>query len=1267
MDSKEAMFRTSYQRFKSPFYGTALLLLLILLSPVSVTGLNQIIQFENIKLYKGQQRIDVHDILQDSIGYIWFASTKGLFRYDGYQFKRFTPDGNDSTSLPMLNVFKLALDPQQNLWLICRNILCKYDPITESFTCYPHNTRYNLGFYSITADEKYVWLGGYQGELYRFHKQSRQYDCIQLVDPRRYSSKSLIIRNMTVADSLLWITSSVGVYTLHLNTLEIRPLYQYFPEMERDYVPRVLLINKNRDIFFGVNQLILYQIKNNELNHYCFLDHSRSDKTPEDLFYENINSIAEDNQGNLWMATPSEGLIFFNMKTMRFKTSRLHPHILSGLPHLNYTVVFVDRSGTIWVNHAGEGLYRSNINPFRIRNYEHIFNPQDSCTNDFITNIAELSDGRLFLTIKNDGLLIFDPLYETFEFIKNFYTDIYNQYDNTVYDLLADKNDNIWLSVRNGLIEYNLQSSQFSVYEYTLFTKPKGNEIGYITSLHMKDDSTIWVGCDDGTLCEFNTRKKEVVGTHHNHYRQQDKNNQGYKAIFCIEKDQNGLIWLGTPLAGIFLFDPAKSEFVQHFHLHLPDNRANDQAIPVFDIMKSRDGRMWIATVRNGLIYYDDQTGDFVQFKDKEGMLSNNIHTILEDNLGNIWTGNAQGICLFDRKTEIFTPFCESENVLFHLLEKNNVDTEPGKSDQPRENTRIVKQKLFYSGRATGYITKNGLLYFGGANGFTIIDPHSFTDISAQNLSLTAFKIFNESVFFDKPIYAVNDINLSYKDYIFSFEFMLSDFSNIKNNQFAFWLQGFEKEWSYVGNVNRREYYNIPPGQYTFLAKARNSSGIWTPEPVAIHLTITPPFWKTWWFYLIVFIFLTSAVGSGIHLRFRYLQNQRKLLESQVQQRTRELSKTNQHLLKEIQYRQKVEEELRQSEEEYRDLFENAYDVIWISDMEGNIQAVNTYFQKLIGYPKDEIIGTNLLNYVCPEQRFRAIRYYLIFCRNHLLECELNFRTKNNGIRILWLKSRGIYEKGKIVGIHVIGRDSTDLRKAQTELQKAEQAKRDSIKQLILKIAHEIKNPLSSITSSAQLVASSKDYRSNEKIQRHMNIINKNVFFCNQVIRDLYLFTHRKDYTFRPFSIKEMIKALQEYAESKIESGSQITVKTQIAESLEDLIGDKFRLEQAFINLINNAIEAMPNKGTLTIKAFSDNGQVCIEIADTGCGIPEETLPNIYKSFYTSKTDGFGLGLPIVKDIVDAHRGDITVVSKHNAGTTFTIRLDKDFNPVSLN
>lgn len=1250
-------------RFKIKSCLVRAVLSVALFATMPLFGLNQRIEFENIKLYKGQQAIDVHDIIQDSVGYIWFASTKGLFRYDGYQFKRFTHDEQDSTSVPADNIFKLAIDPQGTLWIISLNVLSRYNPVSESFVHYPIKTENISGFYSITADRKHVWLGGYYGELYRFHKQSQQYDRIQLVDLQRYPESLSIIRNMAVTDSLLWITSTEGVFTLHLNTLQIRPLHQYFPEMEGYYNPCVLLINKNRDIFFGVNQLILYQIKNHDLNHYCFLDHSRSDKAPEDLFYENITSIDEDNQGNLWMTTPSEGLIFFNMKTKQFKTSRLHPHILSGLPNLYCTVVFIDRSGTIWVNRVGEGLYRSKINPFHIRNYQTIVNPQDSCTNDYICDIAELSDGRLVFTLHKNGLMIFNPFYETFEFIKNFYKDSHSQYNNDFKKLLVDRHDHIWLIAATGLIEYDIENKKFSFYQDNLFSKPPPRGVWLISSLEVKDDSTLWVGCIDGTLCEFNTVRKKVVGTYRPDYPVSDQMGINAKAILCIEKDQDGILWLGTPWMGIFLFAPEKKEFVRHYPFQLISNHV----IPILDIKKGRDGKMWLSIPRHGLVYYDNKIGDFFLFKDQEGMLSNTIYTVLEDSLGNIWACNPQGVCLFDLVNRTFTPFCETENLLFHLVHKNDAQQIVTKFNQNTQQMDTIYCSPYQNTRTTAHLSRNGLLYFGGANGFTVVDPRSLMDISAQNLSLTAFKIFNEPVRFDQPIYKVRNIQLTYKDYIFSFEFMLSDFSNVANNHFAFWLQGFEKDWIHVGKVNRREYYNIPPGRYTFLAKARNSSGIWTPEPVAIHLTITPPFWKTVWFYLIVFASLTAAVGTGIHLRLRYLQNQRKLLEIQVQQRTKELSKTNQQLLKEIQHRQKVEAELRKSEEEYRDLFENAYDVIWISDMKGNIQAVNSYFQKLMGYSGDEIIGTNLLNYVSPEHRFRAIRYYLIFCRDHLLECELNFKTKNNGVRILWLKSRGIYENGRIVGVHVIGRDSTDLKKAQQELQRAEQAKRDSIKQLILKIAHEIKNPLSSISSSAQLVASSKDYHHSEKIQRHMNIINKNVFFCNQVIRDLYLFTHQKDYTFKRFSVKEMIKSLQEYAESKIENGARITVKTNIAESLEDLIGDKFRLEQAFINIINNAIEAMSGEGILTISALVVDNQTCIEISDTGCGISEEAQMEIYKPFYTSKSDGFGLGLSIVKDIVDAHGGRIEVLSKPNTGTTFRIRFKPHFAVVSFN
>jgi len=892
------------------------------------------------------------------------------------------------------------------------------------------------------------------------------------------------------------------------------------------------------------------------------------------------------------------------------------------------------------------GLYKSK-GSYAFSNIESIVTDTDTLSNDYIYFMDIFDNGNILCFIKNEGFIVFNPDIETLTLLPN--NKNITEYLNAdkINTVVVTKGDVVWLGTRQGLVKLDINNN--SINRYLPDRSCEDNKYSnFVSAITQTDDSVLWVGTYTGYLYRFDINTSTFSTGYLPEYELSFKRVPRYtkyeEAITFIEKEDSNRLWLGTTNSGLALFDIQTGKNIKTFLLGEPQENI---IYPINYIKKDSDGNIWVAVRAHGFFSYDKQNDRFINYNDRVGLLSHNITTIVEDSLHQIWLGTPVGIVLFDKFTNTFTPFDLSNNFKCYAGNLND-----SYLSNAKKTTKYSPKSVL--SRLTGLTLNNRTVVFGGPNGLTYFNPSKLIKKNTR-IAFLDFKVFGNSQQFPVPVDQVREIKLSHKDYIFSFEYRIVDYNNPKGNKYAFWLEGFEKGWNYTFNDNKITYFNIPPGHYIMKAKGCNSVGFWNEQPFEIALTITPPFWQTWWFRITVALALAGLVGLIFWLRISNIQKQKKLLEIQVRERTAELHKSNEKLIEEIRFRKKAEEELRKSEEEYRDLFENAYDVIWICDMSGKIQAINRFFQNLLGYSKDELIGTYLLDYISREHRFRAIRNYLKFQRDRLIECELNFKTRDNGIRILWLKVRGIYEDGGIVGIHGIGRDSTELKKAQAELREAERIKRESMKQLTLKLAHEIKNPLTSITSSAQLVASSKDARENQKIQRHMNIINKNVNICNQVIRELYTFTHKPKMNFRVIRISDLVKDLSRYAESKTEHNPKIKIVATNGDPRAAISGDKFRLEQAFTNLINNAVEAMAGEGTLIINAHSANNTVYIEISDTGCGMSSETLQNLYKPFFTSKTSGFGLGMPVVKDIIDAHQGTIHVESYPDQGTTFRI------------
>jgi len=295
---------------------------------------------------------------------------------------------------------------------------------------------------------------------------------------------------------------------------------------------------------------------------------------------------------------------------------------------------------------------------------------------------------------------------------------------------------------------------------------------------------------------------------------------------------------------------------------------------------------------------------------------------------------------------------------------------------------------------------------------------------------------------------------------------------------------------------------------------------------------------------------------------------------------------------------------------------------------------------------------------ILPEDRFRMMRNYLRVLKNNSTDIELKIITKKGEERTIWLKMRPIIKKDKIVGVHGIGRDITELKRAQNELRASEEQKRESLRQFTLKLAHEIKNPLASIKSSAQLVAAFKN-ETDPQIAKHMEIINRNVDVCNKVIRNLYSYTHLYGNQLEEKDASVLIHNLHIFLQEKMVEYPNLKIAVKVAENLPQIYIDEFHLAQAFYNIITNAIEAMSGKGKLSINIQTNarNKTLTFECKDNGAGIPKNDLSKIFQPFYSTKSKGFGIGLTSAREIIENHHGNITVTSTPKRGTTFKVIL----------
>jgi len=209
-----------------------------------------------------------------------------------------------------------------------------------------------------------------------------------------------------------------------------------------------------------------------------------------------------------------------------------------------------------------------------------------------------------------------------------------------------------------------------------------------------------------------------------------------------------------------------------------------------------------------------------------------------------------------------------------------------------------------------------------------------------------------------------------------------------------------------------------------------------------------------------------------------------------------------------------------------------------------------------------------------------------------------------------------------------------------------------TIGQLAATIGHDLRNPLTAITNAVYYLKTKMNPNKDEKINKMFEIIDREIKYANKIIKDLLDFSRAKKPEFRRVDLTSLV----ENSLSSLEIPSNIKVITDLRE-IPRVDADQHELKRVFLNIIQNAVQAMPKGGTLTISAKKLNSHVELKFSDTGVGIPKENMKKLFTPLFTTKAKGMGLGLCVCKNIVEAHNGRIEVESEVGKGTTFTITL----------
>jgi len=353
---------------------------------------------------------------------------------------------------------------------------------------------------------------------------------------------------------------------------------------------------------------------------------------------------------------------------------------------------------------------------------------------------------------------------------------------------------------------------------------------------------------------------------------------------------------------------------------------------------------------------------------------------------------------------------------------------------------------------------------------------------------------------------------------------------------------------------------------------------------------------------------------------------------------------------------------LELNEQKFRSLYETSPNLLRTIDTKGIILDCNERYAKTLGYAKKEIIGSSIFNHVPKEKLAEMKKSFQAWKKiGRVGGREVTMQRKDGTIFPALITATGIYnEKGNLIGSNTSIIDLTEIQKAKEQLQEEKIKRLTAIGELSARIAHDLRNPMSVIKNTIELVEVELDVKRNEKIQKKFDRINRAIIRINHQVENVLDFVKNKPLQFENTPLQPILA----FVIDRINVPLDVTIN--LPKNDIKVYCDFEKLEIVFINLITNAIQAMSNKGEINIMAKDEADQVVIEVSDSGPGIAKEYLSKIFDPLFTTRQVGTGLGLPSCKNIIEKHSGTIVVQTRLGEGTTFVIKLPRKLNLVTV-
>ncbi len=828
------------------------------------------LNFSHLTTEDGLSNNTVHCVFQDSRGFLWFGTDDGLNMFDGYGFTTFYNNINDSGSIAGNAIFKVKEDSRGQLWIATNNGIDIYNRDLMYFEHIPFIQDNNTLLYQdyvrdiveednrdiivITGSDIFIYDTANSGFV-RYLDNIEEYSDFQKEGLRAYLKDK---------NNRIWIGSNAfGLFAYDLNNKKIvaSPVSGgLFKITDKVFT---IIENVNGDIWLGTDNGV-YVIKSDLSGMNVF----RTGSDNKSISSNNIISMFIDRKERIWIGTDGGGLNLYDDKNNSFTCCKADEYNNFSLNNNSVRSICEDRQGILWL-----GTYQGGINytllhiSKQIMHYKNEPGNPNSLIYDAVSAIYEDRKGNIWIGTDGGGLDYFNSetkVYRHYVYKQGVKNSING---NSILTVAEDKSGNIYIGgYLNGINIIDPKTGRITGYKHN---PADTNSLGDndVRDICIDKNNKIWIATNGGGLDRFDPESKTFT-----HHKQGGANSIVSNWCLKIFEDSYGYLWIGT-YDGLSIFDPRGNHFRNLVKTNNPGSLSNDW---IYCFAEDSLSNIWIGTVK-GLNYYDRNSGGFTLFTKADGLPNDVINGILIDGRKNLWLSTNKGISRFDPV---------SGNI-------KNYDISDG-----LQGAQFIHGSYF--------MNKQGKMYFGGLNGYNCFYPDSIKDniyepaVYITNL-LINFKevpVNKEGSPLSRSVTETSKVKFTYKQSVITFRYTALNYINSEKNQYAYQLEGFDKDWNFVGTRREVTFTNLDPGPYIFRVKASNNDGVWNKEGTSISIIILPPWWKTLVFRMFAILFILALVTVIYLYRVKELKKQKIYLEKLVRERTKEIEEKNAILIR---------------------------------------------------------------------------------------------------------------------------------------------------------------------------------------------------------------------------------------------------------------------------------------------------------------------------------------------------------------------------------